>query len=100
MTDSGPMPLDHRVQRRKVTFDPTINLGHVLTALAFLGTSAVGYFDLRERISNNEIRTQAVATELQAEKARNEKAILAMGEDVREVRRGVNEILRSMPKGK
>jgi hypothetical protein len=94
------MPLDRHQIRRKVTFDPTINLGHILTFVGFVATGAVGYFDLRERISNNEIRTAAVAAEVTAEKQRTQQTLARLEEDVREVRRGVGEILRSLPKQK
>lgn len=101
MYATEPGALDHHPPRRKVTFDPSINLGHILTFLGFLATGTVAYFDLRERISNNEIRTQAVAAEVVAEKQRTQQSVLEMKDDVREVRRGVNEILRSLPtKGK
>ncbi|MDP3139787.1 MAG: hypothetical protein Q8N17_26055 [Burkholderiaceae bacterium] len=96
-----PGAFDSHQPRRKVTFDPSINLGHILTFVGFLATGTVAYFDLRERISNNEIRTQAVAAEVVAEKARTQQSVLEMKDDVREVRRGVNEILRNLPnKGK
>jgi hypothetical protein len=92
--------MDHHPPRRKVTFDPSINLGHILTFLGFLSTGAVAYFDLRERIALNEIRTQAVSAEVAAEKQRTQQSVLEMKDDVREVRRGVNEILRTMPQPK
>lgn len=104
-TDHSDM--DPHPHRKKVNFDPTINLGHVLTVIAFVASGSVAYFDLRERISNNEIRTQAVADEVVAEKVRNQQALLQVRDDVRyvrddvrEVRNGVNELLRSTNRGK
>lgn len=81
--------------KRRVQFDPTINLGHVLTFVGFIATGSVAYFDLRERISMQEIRTIAVSAEIDNEKARTRETLKEMRDDVREVRRGVEDLLRN-----
>lgn len=93
--DSDNMPLDQPHQRRRVQFDPTINLGHVLTFLGFLATGSVAYFDLRERIAMQELRTASVSVEIENEKARTRETLREMRDDMREVRRGVEDLLRS-----
>lgn len=98
--DTEPMPFEASRLRRRVTFDPSINLGHILTFCGFLATGSVAYFDLRERISVGEIRRESIAADLAAEKVRNQNTIIEMRDDIKEVRRGVNDILRSLPKGK
>lgn len=79
---------------RKLRFDPTINLGHVLTFAGFLITGAIGYFDLRERITINELRTAAIEAEASAEKSRIRETLRELREDMKEVRRGIDEIAR------
>jgi hypothetical protein len=39
---------------KKLTFDPTINLGHVLTAMTFLVVGTAGYVALDGRVGNLE----------------------------------------------
>jgi hypothetical protein len=98
--DTDSMPLNALPQhKRKVIFDPTINLGHVLTFVGFVATGAIGYFDLRERIAVQESTVRGVSSELAAEKERNRLTLDVMREDVREIRRGVTE-LRSVPRSK
>lgn len=94
MIDTDSMPLDP-TRKKRVSFDPTVNLGHLLTFIGFIVTGAVGYFDLRERISVQEIRHTSVATELDAEKARTRETLGLLRDDMREVRRGVEDLLRS-----
>ena len=52
--DTSPAPLDGH--KRRIRWDPTINLGHVLTFFGFLATGSVAYFDLRERLAVQEVR--------------------------------------------
>lgn len=95
-TDSGPVPLDIS-RRRKVTFDPTINLGHVLTFLGFMTSGAIAYFDLRERIAVHDVRIQQIDAESGAEKLRIREALKELRDDVRETRRGVEDLARRKP---
>ncbi len=96
--DSAPTPFDStRSARRKVAFDPTINLGHVLTFLGFMATGTVAYFDLRERIAVQEVRIHQIDNEYGAEKERIREALKELRDDVRETRRGVDELNRRKP---
>lgn len=47
--DSDSMPLDSQRQRRKLSFDPTINAGHILTfiSLVIAGFAAWSQIDKR-----------------------------------------------------
>lgn len=95
MQDSEFMPLDgHKSSRRKVSFDPTVNLGHLLTFIGFIATGTVGYFDLRERIAINEQRVIGMGTEMKDERARTSEQLKELKADMREVRQGINDLLR------
>lgn len=95
MQDSDAMPLDSlKPGRRKVSFDPTVNLGHLLTFVGFIATGAIGYFDLRERIAINEQRVIGMSTEMKDERARTSEQLKELKADMREVRQGINDLLR------
>ena len=53
---------NERVQKKKITFDPTINLGHILTFFGFLLTIGVGWTALSSRVGTLEdaIKTQTI----------------------------------------
>lgn len=94
--DTSPAPLDGHKQRR-IRWDPTINLGHVLTFFGFLTTGAVGYFDLRERLAVQEVRVSTIETEGKAAAVRFQETLKEVRDDVREVRRGVEDLNRRKP---
>lgn len=95
IVDSDNMPLEQPAKRRRVQFDPTINLGHILTFAGFMITGSVAYFDLRERITVAEVRMGVVSIEVEAEKSRTRETLREVRDDMREVRRGVDELLRA-----
>ena len=91
-----PAPLDDRAARRernRVRYDPTVNLGHVLTFVGFLATGAAGYSDLRERNSLTDARVTAVEKAAEVEKVRNHSDVQELKQDVRETRNGVQTLL-------
>ena len=95
MHDTEPMPFDGaRSTRRRVSFDPTINLGHVLTFVGFVATGSVAYFDLRERIAINEQRVVGMGHEMKDERARTSEQLKELKSDMREIRQGINDLLR------
>lgn len=93
---TAPGALDH-AQRRRVRFDPTINLGHLLTFVGFLATGMAAYSDLRERIAVQAVRIQAAEMEAAAEKIRNRDSLREIKDDLKEIRRGVEDLARRKP---
>lgn len=93
---TAPGALDH-AQRRRVRFDPTINLGHVLTFLGFLATGMAAYSDLKERIAVQAVRIQAAEMEAAAEKIRNRDSLREIKDDLKEIRRGVEDLAKRKP---
>lgn len=70
-----------------VKFDPTINLGHVLTFTGFLATGVIAYGALEKRVSLLEERTEATVR-LADDRARDVKDTLReIKTDVKELRR-------------
>lgn len=90
-----PAPLDDRAARkdRRPRYDPTVNLGHVLTFIGFIATGAAGYFDLRERVSLTDGRVDAVEKAAAVEKTSNHEDVQELKSDVREIRSGVQTLL-------
>jgi len=54
----------------QVKFDPTVNLGHLLTIAAFVGSVAVAYTSILRSVDNHEIRIEAM------ERTRDRDAII------------------------
>jgi hypothetical protein len=75
-----------------VSFDPTINLGHLLTFAGFIVTGTVAYFDLRERISITELKTVHIEQEFRQEKDRIKEALQEIKSGVSDVNRKVDDL--------
>jgi hypothetical protein len=96
---------------RKVTFDPTINLGHILTALTFLVVGTAGYVALDGRVGNLErahrdeqaVRSAAdngienrLLLRISEQRAAAETSQLRVSEDIREIKSIVREGFRDL----
>lgn len=92
------MSFDHEPSKRgKVVFDPTINLGHVLTFLGFIAAGSVAYFDLKEAQAVQNMRVEMLAREFEAEKNRTGSALMEIKSDMKEIRRGVDQLRAGKP---
>lgn len=95
----GTAPTNGRQGR--VFFDPTINLGHVLTALTFLITATAGYVALDYRVgalerSQQEEKTSRrdsdvgietrVMTRINDERTRHDQTQVRVADDIREIK--------------
>ena len=96
MSNTDHSPLDAGVPRRKVVFDPTINLGHVLSFIGFLAVGGGAYLNIEKRVTVQEVRGEMTARDIDAEKARTGSSLNEIKNDIKEVRRGIDE-LRSSP---
>jgi len=85
------------IKRGRVIFDPTINLGHVLTFIGFIGMGSVAYFDLKEAQAVSNVRVEMLARELDAEKVRTGGALDEIKSDMKEIRRGVDQLRERKP---
>lgn len=93
-SDSDRMPLDPAGKRRRVVFDPTINLGHVLSFVGLMATLAAVYTTVRNELTAHDVRITANERAAESEKERLRDDIRLIREDVREVRRNVEDLRR------
>lgn len=73
-------------QQQKIHFDPTINLGHILTFLGFIGTLSIAWMTLDKRvlIVESNVRTQDMRDRFQdAEINKNAIYVTNSMEDVK-----------------
>lgn len=81
-----------------IKYDPTINLGHVLTFVGFMVTGLTAYSVLEKRVSLLEERSvQAVQTATDRT-AEQRDTIREIKMDVKDVQRAVNELARALKK--
>lgn len=95
-TDSDSAPLEHRPKSRRPVFDPTINLGHVLTFVGFLSVGGGAYLNIEKRVTVQEVRSEMFERASKEDIARTSNALSDIRNDIKEVRRGVDE-LRKVP---
>lgn len=94
------MEIDARVHmdqpKKRINFDPTINLGHILTAIAFLSSGFVAYNNLDKRISLQEQSTVAAQIQRNEKDAAFKETLTDMKSDVRELGRAINDLTKSI----
>ena len=82
--------------QKKINFDPTINLGHILTFAAMVVGVMSSYSLLDKRIGVLEERS-ATALAQASDKATEQKdALKEIKSDVKDLQRSVNEISRAL----
>ena len=90
-------PGDLNAGRRRIRFDMTINLGHVLTLAGVLLVMAGAYNDIDKRLAAQEVRMLLQEREMEAERARTVAATREIREDLREMRKGIEKLLERRP---
>jgi hypothetical protein len=79
---------------RRIRFDPTVNLGHLLTFVGFLITIFTAWSNLDRRVTVNETwRVNKEVMDAQLD-ARDRETMQAMRADVIETRRAVEQLAR------
>jgi hypothetical protein len=88
--------------RKRLNFDPTINLGHVLTFVGFLAAGAGAYSTLNQRLTILEERTSAADSRGREQQASVKEALQEIRADVKEVQRSLNDVNRNLvnPRGR
>lgn len=74
-------------RKRGVKFDPTINLGHILTFVGFIGTGFGAYTLLEKRVTVLEVQTVRAAQDASAARAETRDTLREMREDIRDLAR-------------
>lgn len=92
-SESGSSSSSHR---RKVFFDPTINLGHVLTFLGFMVAGFSAYSSIDKRVTLIE-QTAVITQERTRERDGQVKETLAeVKGDVKDVSRTLSDVQRTV----
>lgn len=84
----------------RIKFDPTINLGHILTFVGFLATGFGAYTLLERRVTILEERSLRAIQDSSAARVELKEATREMRDELREVQRTVNQLQQSLvPRG-
>lgn len=82
---------------KRVRFDPTINLGHLLTFIGFIAGGVGIYQTLDRRLTTLEVQDQVQAIESARQEQRINNSLSEIKEDVREARRGIERLQERKP---
>lgn len=94
--DTGPAPLDSGAHRRRVVWDPTINVTHVVNfALGLIAVVGV-YYNLDGRLSRQEDRNAAQIASRAEKDAQFQNAIATFGGELKELRTAVDKVGRAI----
>lgn len=83
------------VPRRRVAFDPTINLGHVLTFIGFMIAGFSAYSTLDKRVTLIESQMMTSNTQVRDQDSRLKEMVSDIRADVKDLQRTVNFNSRS-----
>lgn len=83
------------VPRRRVAFDPTINLGHVLTFIGFMIAGFSAYSTLDKRVTLIESQMLTSSVQVRDQDSRLKEMLSDIRSDVKELQRTVNFNSRS-----
>jgi len=81
---------------KKLTFDPTINAGHILTFLAMVVGLMTSYSLLDKRIGVLEERSNTAIQQATERTTEQKDAIREIKSDIKDVQRLLNEISRAV----
>ena len=85
---------------KKLTFDPTINLGHILTAISFLVVGTAGYVALDGRVTNLEradvVIESRLLREIAAQRVHMDQVQMRTADDIREIKSIVRDGFRDL----
>lgn len=82
--------------RRRLTFDPTINAGHVLTFVGFLVTIGLSYSILDKRVGVLEEKALSASSQQTERQAEQKESLKEIKVDIKDLQRSVNEIGRAL----
>jgi predicted nucleic acid-binding Zn-ribbon protein len=81
---------------KRITFDPTINLGHVLTFAAMAVSVMSAYSLLDKRIGVLEERSNQAVLQATDRQQEQKESLKEIKENVKDLQRSVNEISRAI----
>jgi len=88
--------LESSGSRKRVQFDPTINLGHILTFVGFMLAGFGAWGNIDKRLTLTEVQSVAVVERTADQDKRMNEALRELKADVKDVQRAVNDINRTL----
>ena len=85
--------------RKRVNFDPTINLGHMLTFAGFLLAIMASWSTMDKRMTVAEQRVISVEQRTTEQEMRLKESLVELKSDVRDIKRSVDELARNGGRG-
>lgn len=79
-----------------VKFDPTVNLGHVLTFASMVAAVMASYTLLEERVGVLEERSNAAIAQATDRQVEQKESLREIKSDIKDLQRSVNEISRAV----
>ena len=89
---AGPEPM----QRKRVQFDPTINLGHILTFVGFMLAGFGAWGNIDKRITLTEVQATAAVERTNDQDRRMNETLKELKTDIKDVRQAVSDINRTL----
>lgn len=83
-----------------VKFDPTINLGHILTFASMVAAVMASYSLLDRRVGVLEERSNAAIVQATDRQVEQKESLREIKADIKDLQRSVNEISRAVAGGK
>lgn len=84
----------------RLIFDPTINLGHVLTFAGFIATGFGAYSTLDKRVAMQEQKTLIAEQKASEQDQRNSEVLREIKADLKDVRRSVDDVNRNLSRSR
>jgi hypothetical protein len=79
-----------------VKFDPTVNLGHVLTFASMVAAVMASYALLDKRVGMLEERSNAAIAQATDRQVEQKESLREIKSDIKDLQRSVNEISRAV----
>ncbi|MFD2754283.1 hypothetical protein [Comamonas terrae] len=80
----------------RVKFDPTVNLGHVLTFIGFMTAGITAYGTLDKRVSLIESQAAIASSHVRDQDSRLKETLSDIRADVKDLQRTVNNMSRTV----
>lgn len=80
------------MESKKINFDPTINLGHIITFCGFIFAGFGAYWTLDKRVTILEDRAIQIESRLRENNASVKDSLKEIKEDVKDMRQAVENV--------
>lgn len=82
--------------KKRLTFDPTINAGHILTFISMVVAVMVSYSLLDKRVGVLEERSRDAIIQAADKQAEQKESLREIKSDIKDLQHSVNEISRAV----